>query len=132
MKRLALALLALPATLCAETLTLRPYAQNGWARSLDLPAAVAEKVPQQDLGEVADLFLAVDALMVRVEAHTRAHALWLEICNQPPPYVSDAANRFELVWLGRAYPFNRWGRLVIDRRFIRPEEPAGAIGAILP
>ena len=122
MKRLVLALFALPAALCAETLTLRPYAQNGWARSLDLPAAVAEEVPRQDLGEVANLFLAVDALLVRVDTHTRAHALWLEICNQPPPYVSDATNRFELVWLGRAYPFNRWGRLVIDRRFISPED----------
>ena len=122
MKRLALALLALPAALCAETITLRPYAQNGWARSLDLPAAVAEEVPTKKLGPVTDLFLAADALMVRVEARKRAHALWLKATDQPPPYVSDAEIRFELVWQGRTYPFNRWGRLVIDRRFIRPAD----------
>lgn len=124
MRRLLLALIALPALAAAETLTLRPYAQNGWARGLDLPAAVAEELPARDLGEVSALFLDVDALRVRVDARIRAHALWLEALGFAPRPHSDAAIRFELVWLGRAYPFNRWGRLAIDRRFIRPEDGA--------
>ena len=123
MRRFWFACLALAAVpLAAQTLSVEPYRANGWAKGRDLPERVALPLKPEALRGVCDLFLRVDALRVRADIRTRAHAFWLGLAEEEESAPSDAALRFELVWQGRRYPFDRWGRLAIDRRFIRPED----------
>ena len=118
-----LACLALAAApLAAQTLHVEPYRANGWAEGLNLPARVELPLRPEALRGVCDLFLRVDALRVRADIRARAHAFWLGLAEEEESAPSDAALRFELVWQGRRYPFDRWGRLALDRRFIRPED----------
>ncbi len=117
---LALALLGSP--LPAAGLAVEPYRANGWARALDVPARTELTVRPEELPGVCDLFHRIDALRVRANRRARAHAFWLGLTKTRESAPSDAAIRFELVWQGRRYPFDRWGCLAVDRRFVRPEE----------
>ena len=118
----ALLLPLLGGQLAAAELTVEPYRATGWARALDIPARTALEVRPEELPGVSELFLRVDALRVRVARRARAHAFWLRLTETDESVPSDAAVRFELVWLGRRYPFDRWGCLAVDRRFVRPED----------
>lgn len=108
--------------MAAAELTVEPYRANGWTRALDVPARTRLEIRPEELPGVCDLFHRVDALRVRVARRARAHAFWLRASETHESRPSDAAVRFELVWLGRRYPFDRWGCLAVDRRFVRPED----------
>lgn len=106
----------------AGELLLSPYRANGWADDLTLPAHTAIPLAADERPGVCDLFLRVDALCVRIARRARAHALWTALNREDAPPPTDEAWRFELVWLGRRYPFDEDGRFAVDRRFVRPED----------
>ncbi len=106
----------------ADTVTIEPYLKNGWSQSLDIPPSTELIIQPQELPGMCDLFLNIDALMVQIERRARAHAVWLEIIGEEESIASDASLRFEMVRLGRRYPFDRWGAFAIDRRFISQED----------
>ncbi len=103
-------------------LHVEPYQKNGWAKDLKIPAQTELTVQPQELPGLCDLFLNIDALQVQIERRARAHAVWLEIIAEEESVASDASIRFELVRLGRRYPFDKWGNYAIDRRFITQED----------
>lgn len=123
MRGWALALAVLSGTLCrAATLRVEPYRANGWAEGLPLPAHAEVTLREDERAGVCELFSKVDALRVRVARRAAANAYWLNLSGEGESEPSDAALRFALVWQGRRYVFDRWGRFAVDERFVRPSD----------
>lgn len=101
---------------------LEPYTANGWARGFALPDEVEVPIGEAERAGICDLFLRIDALLVHLERRQRAYAFWLDWRDVREEVADDSAWRFQLFWLGRRYPFDRWGHLAIDRRFLLSEE----------
>ncbi len=106
----------------AATLTVEPYAGNGWSVGMRLPARAEVVLREEARAGVCELFSKVDALRVRAARRARANAYWLSLSEEAESAPSDAALRFELVWQGRRYAFDRWGRFAVDGRFVRPSD----------
>ncbi len=121
MKKL-LFLLLLPLSLSATPeLILRPYEDNGWMKDQPL-SPVKITLQDNEYAGAQTLFFRIDALLLRVSRRMRAHNFWLELTDEEEPPLSDAAVRFELCWLGSKYPFNHFGRLHLDERFIDDDD----------
>lgn len=103
-------------------LSVEPYQANDWAKGMNLPARAVIPLREGELAGVCELFSKVDALRVRMARRARANAYWLELSGEGESVPSDAALRFELVWQGRRYAFDRWGRFAVDGRFVRPAD----------
>lgn len=123
MKGWAFALTVLPGLLGhAAALRVEPYRANGWAEGLSLPKCAEVTLREDERAGVCELFSKVDALRVRAARRAAANAYWLNLSGEGESEPSDAALRFELVWQGRRYAFDRWGRFAVDERFIRPSD----------
>lgn len=115
-------LLSAAALVAAPPLRMEIYKQNGWAdKYKPMDGAEITLSDAEELG-AADLFMRIDALRVRVERRNAAHQFWLELQEESEEAASDAGVRFELVRFDRRYAFDRWGKFVIDRRFILSED----------
>lgn len=122
MRGWALALAVLPGLCRAASVAVEPYQANGWAEGLPLPERAEVALREDERAGICELFSKVDALRVRVARRAVANAYWLNLSGEGESEPSDAALRFELVWLGRRYAFDRWGRFAIDGRFVRPSD----------
>ncbi len=105
-----------------NTLTVIPYKANGWTKGKSIPEVTVLNVQQQELPGLCDLFSRIDALRVQVKRRAKSHALWLELNGEEESVASDIPLRFEMVWQGQHYPFDRWGNFAIDRRFVLQED----------
>ena len=112
----------LPLVVMAAEVSLMPYYANGWADRSDLPTHATLSVADSELAGVCDLFWRVDALLVAAKRREQAMRFWETLMEEEESPASDEALRFRLVWQGRRYLFDQWGRLVVDERFIRPDE----------
>ncbi len=108
------------AALSAAELRVLPV--HGTEAARVLPVCTSVPLAETELPGVCDLFLRVDALQVQVCRRAAARAFWLALANEEESVPSDAALRFYLEWLGRRYPFDRYGRFHLDRRFVLREE----------
>ncbi len=123
MKRILFLLCALlSVTLFADSLVVIPYHANGWTKKLKVPEVTTLTIKQQELPGLCDLFSRIDALMVQVRRRERAHALWLRLNGEEESTASDIPLRFEMIWQGHRYPFDRWGEFAVDRRFVLQED----------
>ena len=119
---LALCSLALVGRGAAPMPVLEPYTANGWSRAYAVPDETEVPIAETERAGICALFLRMDALLVRVARRQRAYAFWLDWRDVREEEADDASWRFNLFWLGHRYPFDRWGHLAIDRRFLLPEE----------
>lgn len=124
MKRLLLLCFALlsVAGLSASDLKIEVYKQNGWADQFKPIDNYVISLSSAELVGATDLFMRIDALRVCVDRRSQSHQFWLELLEESEEAASDASVRFELVWFGKRYAFDRWGKFVVDRRFILSED----------
>lgn len=124
MRGMARVATVLPGVWClgAAALMVEPYRANGWAEGMPLPARAEMPLREGERNGVCELFSKVDALRVRAARRAAANAYWLALSGTGESEPSDAALRFELVWQGRRYAFDRWGRFAVDGRFVRPSD----------
>lgn len=124
MKRILLFFLLLCSIsgLLASDLQIEIYKQNGWADQFKPIDNYVISLNSAELIGATDLFMRIDALRVRVARRLQSHQFWLELLEEEEEAASDASIRFELVWFGKRYAFDRWGKFVVDRRFILSED----------
>ncbi len=123
MKACFLLMLFLP--ICAwggAHVLVEPYLANGWSKTFNLPAQAEFLLPEEAHAGVCELFSRIDALLVRAARRAEAHAYWQTLSEEEATTLSDAPLRFEVVWQGRRYAFDRWGRFAVDRRFVTPSD----------
>ncbi len=107
--------------LAAQSLLLRPYRANGWAEKLTLADAVTLSFSDHEQAGVCDLFAQIDALRVIAARRAQAEAQWQELVEESTAAPNDADWRFEFVWQGRAYPFDKKGRFILGCSFDQAE-----------
>lgn len=104
-----------------------PYQGNGWAIGEAVPERTELPVAADDWAGVCNLFLRVDAMRVQADRREQAYRAWLDFQEEEDDEEAAPSSegwRFELVWQGRRYLFDRWGHFVIDRRFVLAEDEA--------
>lgn len=116
---LPMLMLLCPLMLRGAEVILRPYLGNSWTEAYGkIPETVTLPIPSEEIAGTQALLFRVDELMLRLDRRTRAHQEWLILTEEEESPLSDAAVRFELCWKGAVYPFDRWGNLHVDLRFI--------------
>lgn len=106
----------------SEAVILRPVKGNDWSNTLNLAETASVAVPPDALPGFCDLLLRIDELALRIALRQQAHDMWLKQIGETEEIETQQHARFDLLWQGRTYRFDRYGRWMIDQRFTDIED----------